>query len=53
MKWSKDDLIKLYIACAIKNTLITAIFAGLAVYFNKWGLVLLSILFWSSVKDGD
>ena len=38
---------------AIINVIKIAIFAWLAVYFDKWGIVLLSALFMSSFSSKD
>ena len=44
---------KLNMICAVKNIISLICFTILAVVFNKWWLVLLSVLFLSSVSKGD
>lgn len=48
-----DGITKLNVALLFSNTLRLMCFAGLAVYFNRWWIVLLVCLFWSSGKEND
>lgn len=45
------DLTTVTVALLFSNTLRLMCFAGLAVYFNRWWMVLLVFLFWSSGKE--
>ena len=47
----KSQVTKERIARMFNNTLRLAIFAGLAIIFDNWWLLLLSAIFWSHEKE--
>lgn len=49
-----NDELKFYVICYIRNIIVLICFTILAIFFNKWWIVLFSMLFWVSVaKDKE
>lgn len=45
-----SEKIKIYIIWALKNVITLICFTILAILFNKWWIVLFSVLFYSTLK---
>ncbi|MBQ1551400.1 MAG: hypothetical protein IIZ67_04780 [Bacilli bacterium] len=45
-----NEELKLYLICFVRNIICLICFTVLAIIFNKWWIVLFTILFWISVE---
>ena len=45
-----NEELKLYLICFVRNIICLICFTVLAIVFNKWWIVLFTILFWISVE---
>ena len=48
-----SEELKLYLICYARNVISLICFTILAIVFNKWWIVLFTILFWISVEEKE